>query len=223
LSKRDEQNLKATRKPKNLEQKKTTKLEQNEEICSVEKIHLDSVKSPERMEIMEEMNDHEDFPKIKVRSAPSSPGKSKKYSKFESSSESGEDYEIEEDGNKEGEPKGLFYIIIFGEYLIENFLKSFLLLILDRSIPSDENKMDDYEFNENDFMNNVDEPVDILDDLENRNFEELTEDEKAVVCFWLIIKSLYLIFIFLTLFYCFRGLVGNCSVRPPFFYPFQKY
>uniref|UniRef100_A0A914N9K6 Uncharacterized protein n=1 Tax=Meloidogyne incognita TaxID=6306 RepID=A0A914N9K6_MELIC len=123
LSKRDEQNLKATRKPKNSEQKKTTKLEQNEEICSVEKIHIDSVKSPERMEIMEEMNEHEDLSKIKVRSAPSSPGKSKKYSKFESSSESGEDYEIEEDGNKEGEPKGLFYIIIFGEYLIENFLK----------------------------------------------------------------------------------------------------
>uniref|UniRef100_A0A915N3J1 cyclin-dependent kinase n=1 Tax=Meloidogyne javanica TaxID=6303 RepID=A0A915N3J1_MELJA len=117
LSKRDEQNLKATRKPKNSEQKKTTKLEQNEEICSVEKIHIDSVKSPERMEIMEEMNEHEDFSKIKVRSAPSSPGKSKKYSKFESSSESGEDYEIEEDGNNEGEPKGFSFIKLSPERL----------------------------------------------------------------------------------------------------------
>uniref|UniRef100_A0A915PBV1 cyclin-dependent kinase n=1 Tax=Meloidogyne floridensis TaxID=298350 RepID=A0A915PBV1_9BILA len=117
LSKRDEQNLKATRKPKNSEQKKTTKLEQNEEICSVEKIHIDSVKSPERMEIMEEMNEHEDLSKIKVRSAPSSPGKSKKYSKFESSSESGEDYEIEEDGNKEGEPKGFSFIKLSPERL----------------------------------------------------------------------------------------------------------
>ncbi|CAK5072830.1 unnamed protein product [Meloidogyne enterolobii] len=156
LSKRDEQNLKTAKKPKNSEQKKTPKLEQSEEICSVEKIHIDSVKSSETIEITDVMNEHEDFSKIKVRSAPSSPGKSKKYSKFESSSESGEDYEIEEDGNKEGEPK-------------------------DRSIPNNENKMDDYEFNENDFMNNVDEPVDILDDLENRNFEELTEDEKAVL------------------------------------------
>ncbi|KAL7073489.1 hypothetical protein ACQ4LE_007239 [Meloidogyne hapla] len=155
LSKRDEEDFMSKKKSKNSgEQKETPIPEQNEEICAVEGIHINIVKSPEKMEITEEMEEKEDFSRIKVRSAPSSPGKSKKYSKFESSSESEEDYEMEDDENKEGETA-------------------------DRSVPVNEDKMDD--FDENDYIKNEDEPVDILDDLENKNFEELTADEKAVL------------------------------------------
>ena len=57
-----------------------------------------------------------------------------------------------------------------------------------RSIPINADKSDDdYEFEENDYFNEQDESIDILDDLENKNFELLTEDEKAVVCFILLI------------------------------------